>query len=369
MHIRFLDLQVQHLGLREELKEAFDAVIDSGWYIQGEQLEKFESEFAAYCGAKYCIGVGNGLDALHLTLRAMQIGAGDEVIVPSNTFIATWLAVSYAGATPVPVEPDPATHNIDPDRLSNAVTSRTKAIVPVHLYGQPAEMRAISDIARQYGLRVIEDAAQAHGATYDERRTGSLGDAAGFSFYPGKNLGAVGDGGAVTTSDASVAEKLRLLRNYGSRKKYEHLVTGVNSRLDELQAAFLRVKLKHIDAWNARRREIAGRYLSELENLGLTLPLVAAGSEPVWHLFVVRSQRRNELQSHLAGCGIETMIHYPAAPHLQLAYKYLGFAMGDLPVAERLQDEVLSLPIYPQMTDDQVGAVIEACRSFAVRGI
>lgn len=364
MDIPFLDLKSQHIAIKNDLQAAFEDIIDSGWYIQGDALEKFEAEFAIYCCTKYCIGVGNGLDALHLILRAMEIGLGDEVIVPTNTFIATWLAVSYAGATPVPVEPDPMTHNIDPQRVRDAITSKTKAIIPVHLYGNPADMDEINAIARQYGLKVIEDAAQAHGATYHNKKVGSLGDAASFSFYPGKNLGAIGDGGAITTDNPKLAESLKVLRNYGSRKKYEHLVLGFNSRLDEIQAAFLRVKLKHIDEWNARRRVIANRYLSEFQNINLELPQLSKDCEPVWHLFVVRSQQRERLRDYLTQYGVETMIHYPTAPHLQPAYANLGFRKGNFPIAEQLQDEVLSLPIYPQMTEDQVSQVITALHSF-----
>jgi len=364
MVVRFLDLKAQHVELRNELRQAFERTIDSGWYIQGNELAQFEEEFATFCGVKYCVGVGNGLDALHLILRALGVGSGDEVIVPANTFIATWLAVSYAGAVPVPVEPDPVTYNIDPNRIRAVITSKTKAIMPVHLYGYPAGLDEITEIARQYGLKVIEDAAQAHGARYGERKAGSLGDAAGFSFYPGKNLGAIGDGGAITTDDPEMAERLKLLRNYGSLKKYEHLISGFNSRLDELQAAFLRLKLQCIDRWNARRRMVANAYLSSLQNTGLGLPPVSKVSQSVWHLFVVRSQQRDKLREHLLRHGVETMIHYPTAPHLQAAYAHLGLRKGSFPITEQLQDEILSLPIYPQMTEEQVDHVISACRAF-----
>jgi dTDP-4-amino-4,6-dideoxygalactose transaminase len=362
--VRFLDLQAPHIELKEQLEDAYRRVMAGGWYIQGSELLGFEDEFARYSGAKHCIGVGNGLDALHLILRAYGIGEGDEVIVPSNTFIATWLAVTFSGARPVPVEPDPASHNMDPDRIEAAITPKTRAIMPVHLYGRPAQMDAIVGVARRHGLKVIEDAAQAHGASHNGRRAGSLGDAAGFSFYPGKNLGAIGDAGAITTNDTELAEKLRLLRNYGSHKKYHHDLIGFNSRLDELQAALLRVKLARLDAWNARRREIAARYLAGLAGGSLVLPGIPPGIEPVWHLFVVRSARREALKAHLAAQGVETMVHYPIAPHLQPAYASLGIARGSQPVAEQLQDEVLSLPIYPHMSDAQVEQVIAACRSF-----
>lgn len=366
MSVPFLDLKAQNAEVRDPLQLAFERVMDSGWYIQGTELEQFEQEFAAYCGAKYCIGVGNGLDALQLILRALDIGPGDEVIVPANTFIATWLAVSSVGASPVPVEPDPATSNIDPERVRESLSPKTKAIIPVHLYGLPAEMEAINDLADQSNIAVIEDAAQAHGAIYRGRKAGSLGIAAGFSFYPGKNLGAIGDGGGITTSDPKLDNKLRLLRNYGSKNKYEHLVSGVNSRLDELQAAFLRVKLQHLDAWNTRRQSIAQRYLSELRDTHLDLPQVSDHSSPVWHLFVVRSSERDRLQKHLTEQGIQTMIHYPTVPHLQPAYAGLGLKTDKFPLAERLQDEILSLPIYPQMSDEQVTEVIAACQSFEI---
>ena len=364
MSVRFLDLHAQHLALKDELMTAFARVIDSGWYIQGTELEKFEQEFAAYCGTKYCIGVGNGLDALHLILRALEIGPGDEVIVPANTFIATWFAVTHAGAIPVPVEPDPLTYNIDPYRVRDAITPKTRAIIPVHLYGRPAELGEINMIAQQHGLKVIEDAAQAHGAIYRARKVGSLGHAAGFSFYPGKNLGAIGDGGAITTDDQELSEKLYLLRNYGSQKKYEHLIAGYNSRLDEVQAALLRVKLQQLDQWNLRRRIIAARYLSEIKGTHLTLPSQCSDNEAVWHLFVVRSQQREKMRDHLKQHGIETMVHYPTAPHLQPAYVTLGLKQGTFPITEDIQEEVLSLPIYPQMTDEQVSYVIKTCCSF-----
>lgn len=347
--------------LQEALDAAFRRVMASGRYILGEELRAFESEFAAYCGVKHCIGTGNGLDALHLILRAMDIGPGDEVIVPANTFIATWLAVSYAGAVPVPVEPLESTYNLDPSRLEEAITPRTRAVIAVHLYGQPADMDSIREIARAHNLKVIEDAAQAHGARYKGRRTGGLGDAAGFSFYPGKNLGAFGDGGAVTTDDDTLADRVRLLRNYGSPVKYAHDIKGFNSRLDELQAAFLRVKLTRLDAWNDRRRRLATQYLDGLSTIpGVVLPHVPAWAEPVWHLFVIRTPHRDLLQRRLAERGIETLIHYPVPPHKQGAYKEM--AGRSYPVTERLHGEVLSLPMGPAMTDDDVSCVISALR-------
>lgn len=365
MKIPFLDLKALYLELKEELDPAYHRVMESGWYIFSEEVAAFEREFAEYCDVKYCIGVGNGLDALHLILRAMDIGAGDEVIVPANTYIATWLAVSYAGATPVPVEPDEKTYNIDPPRIEAAITEKTKAILPVHLYGQPANMDPILKIAERYQLKVIEDAAQAHGARYKEKRVGGLGVAAGFSFYPGKNLGAFGDGGAVTTNDPIIAEKVRSLRNYGSQKKYYHKVKGFNSRLDELQAAFLRVRLRYLDDWNERRRKIANLYLAELSSASyLTLPRVPSWAVPVWHLFVVRTPERDRLQKHLADCGIQTLIHYPVPPHRQVAYQELSHL--DLPVSERIHREVLSLPMSPVMSDGDAGYVAKAVKSFMI---
>lgn len=369
MNIPFLDLKKPHDELQEELGAAFARVMNSGWYIQGNECKEFEKEFATYCEAEHCIGVGNGLDALHLILRAYDIGVGDEVIVPSNTYIATWLAASYAGATPVPVEPDPRTYNIDPARIAAAITPRTKAIMVVHLYGQPADMDAINAIAKEHGLKVIEDAAQAHGARYKGRRVGALGDAAGFSFYPGKNLGAVGDGGAVTTNDAALAQRIRVLGNYGSQIKYHNEVKGYNSRLDELQAAFLRAKLYVLDEWNAHRQAIANQYLKQLNRAELLLPHVPDWAEPVWHLFVVRSQTRDTLQMQLGSAGIGTMIHYPIPPHMQPAYVELGFGEGSFPIAEAIHREVLSLPMGPCQIDvdtqtviRMVGEIVAQCK-------
>lgn len=360
MKIPFLDLKAPHDELRAELRAAFERVLDSGWYILGEEVRQFEQEFAAYCEAGHCIGVGNGFDALHLILRAYNIGEGDEVIVPSNTYIATWLAASYAGATLVPVEPDVRTYNIEPTLIEAAITPRSKAIIAVHLYGQPADMDAINAIAKKHGLKVIEDAAQAHGARYKGRRVGSLGDAAGFSFYPGKNLGAIGDSGAVTTNDVELAEKVRVLGNYGSRVKYHNEVKGFNSRLDELQAAFLRAKLKKLDEWNKLRKKIAAQYLAGLAGTPLVLPHTPEWAEPVWHLFVIRSARRDSLQAYLASHGIGSMIHYPTPPHLQAAYSELGLKQGSLPVAEAIHREVLSLPIGPAMKAEQVEQTLAA---------
>jgi dTDP-4-amino-4,6-dideoxygalactose transaminase len=360
MHtLPFLDLLAPHVELRAELQAAFTRVLDSGWYILGEEVEAFEAEFAAYCEAEHCVGVGNGLDALHLILRACGVGAGDEVIVPSNTYIATWLSVTYSGARPVPVEPDDQTYNLDPGKIEAAITPATKAIMPVHLYGQPADMDAINGIADRYGLKVIEDAAQAHGARYRGRRVGGLGTAAGFSFYPGKNLGALGDGGAIVTNDAILAQKLRVLRNYGSRVKYHNEVRGFNSRLDELQAALLRVKLPMLDEWNARRRVVATRYKECLASSGLVLPTVPEWAEPVWHLFVVRHRDRNILQEGLQDAGIGTMIHYPVPPHLQPAYEDLGWCKGSFPLSEAIHREVLSLPMGAHVKNEEQLRVVK----------
>lgn len=363
--IPFLDVAAGYRELRDELDEAYRRVMDAGWFILGREVAAFETEFAAYCGVGHCITVGNGLDALHLALRALDIGAGDEVIVPANTFIATWLAVTYAGATPVAVDPDTGTFNVDPAKLEFAITPRTKAVIPVHLYGQPANMAAIREIADAHGLRIIEDAAQAHGARFAGRRAGSWGDCGCFSFYPGKNLGCFGDGGAVTTDDADLAERLRLLRNYGSREKYHHDLPGVNSRLDELQAAFLRVKLRFLDEWNDRRAAVARTYAEALADArGVTLPAVEVGAETVRHLFVVRHPQRDELQRHLAKRGIGAQVHYPVPPHRTQAYAAGGWLGGPLPVSEQLAAEVLSLPIGPHLSGNDVQEVCAAVSEF-----
>jgi dTDP-4-amino-4,6-dideoxygalactose transaminase len=354
--IPFLDLKAPYEELKAELDQAIARVLCSGWYIGGVEVERFEADYATYCGAAECVGVANGLDALHLALRAMDVGPGDEVVVPSNTYIATWLAVSQCGATPVPVEPDEATYDINPAAIEAAVTPRTKVLLPVHLYGQPADLDPILALAERRGLYVLEDAAQAHGARYKGRRIGGHGHAVAWSFYPGKNLGALGDGGAVTTNDAALAERVRLLRNYGSREKYVNEAQGYNSRLDPLQAAVLRVKLARLDEWNDRRRAIAAHYERELSGSGLILPTVRSSAEPIWHLFVVRSPRRDALQKQLAGAGVGTLIHYPIPPHLQQAYAAAGWRKGAFPIAERIADECLSLPIGPHLTAEQARA-------------
>lgn len=355
--VPFLDIPAVYAELRDELDDAARRVMASGAYILGPEVGAFEEEFAAYCGTRHAIGVASGLDALRLILLGYGIGAGDEVIVPSNTFIATWLAVSQTGARPLPVEPDSETHNITADGIESALTSQTRAIMPVHLYGQPADMDAITTLGRERGIPVIEDAAQAHGATYRGRPVGSLAGAAGFSFYPGKNLGALGDGGAVTTDDDALADRIRVLRNYGSRVKYHHDVPGLNSRLDSLQAAFLRVKLRHLDEFTRRRRAVAARYLDRL-NGELVLPVVPPWCEPVWHLFVVRHRQRDALQARLAEAEIDTLIHYPIPPHRTGAYA--DYAHLTLPIAEQLADEVLSLPMGPHLSPEAVERVLDA---------
>lgn len=363
MQVSFLDLVRLHQPIRSQLDRAYQRVMESGWFIMGPELSEFESEFATYSEVQHCIGVGNGLEALHLLLRAYGIGPGDEVIVPSNTFIATWLAVTQCGAMPVPVEPDAKTHNIDAGLIAAAITRRTRVIMPVHLYGQPADMDPINELASKHGLIVIEDAAQAQGARYKGRRVGSLGHAAATSFYPGKNLGALGDGGAILTNDDSIATKVRLLRNYGSTVKYHHELAGYNSRLDELQAAFLREKLKVLDEWNRRRREIATTYSSLLQGASCTLPFAPEYAEPVWHLYVIGNKNRDAMKVHLEKSGVSTVVHYPRPPHQQACYKNSNF--GRLPIAERLALEVLSLPMSPDLSDAEIRYVADAVQSYA----
>ncbi len=364
MTVPFLDLKTTYDELKPQFDKAYQRVMDSGWYVLGQEVSAFEEEFAGFCGAQYCVGVGNGLDALMLIIRAYGIGSGDEVIVPANTYIASLLAITYAGATPVLVEPDINTCNIDPSKIESAITPQTKAIMAVHLYGQPAEMTPINQLAKQYGLKVIEDAAQAHGARFDEVCTGVLGDAAGFSFYPGKNLGAFGDGGAVVTNDEMLADKVRVLRNYGSEIKYHNQYQGVNSRLDELQAAFLRVKLAKMNEWNARRVKIAEYYQQHLNWEAITETRQLPVTESAWHLYVVRSARRDELQAYLADCGIVSMIHYPVPPHLQPAYRSLGFQEGDFPITEQIHRQVLSLPMGPHLSVEHASEVVMAVNKF-----
>jgi dTDP-4-amino-4,6-dideoxygalactose transaminase len=358
--VPFLDLGAGYAELASELEPAALEATRSGMYIGGSQVEDFERDFAAYVGAPHCAGVGNGLDAIMLALMAVGVAPGDEVIVPSHTFIATWLAVSRLGAHLVPVEPDPSTMGISAAAVERALTPRTKAIIPVHLYGLPVDLDPILALAERRGIHVIEDAAQAHGTAYRGRRIGAHGHAVAWSFYPGKNLGAYGDAGAVTTSHSDIDDRVRMLRNYGSRRKYVHEIQGINSRLDPVQAAMLRVRLRHLDRWNARRVEIAARYLRGLAGMRVTLPVVPGWASPVWHLFVVRVKSRDAVQRALAARGIETLIHYPNPPHRQGAYADAAVAQMHLPVAEELAQTVLSLPMGPHLRDEQVDRVIEA---------
>ena len=350
--------------LKTELSAAFERVFERSFYIGGTELDEFEKAFAAYCGTEFCVGAGNGLDALMLALKALGIGAGDEVIVPSNTFIATALAVTYTGARPVFVEPDIRTFNIAPENIEEKITAKTKAIMPVHLYGQPCDMDSISEIAKKHSLFVTEDCAQAHGALYKGKRVGSFGDAAGFSFYPGKNLGALGDAGAAVTNNKDIADKIRALGNYGSDRKYHHIYLGNNSRLDELQAAFLSAKLPLLDKMNKYRQKIADMYISGIKNPDVILPYVMPGVEHVWHVFAIRSERRDELENYLAQNGISTNKHYPTPIHLQNCYKELGIGKGELPIAEEISATELSLPMYYGITEDDVRYVIDVINDF-----
>ncbi len=361
--IPFLNLGAAYEELQPEIESAVLTSLRSGCYIGGQEVMAFEAEYAEYCEAKYCVGVANGLDALHLALLALGVKPGDEVIVPSNTFIATWLAVSQCGAIPVPVEPDAATYNIDPTLIEAAITSRTKVIIPVHLYGQPADMNPILAIARKHNLRILEDGAQAHGSRYQGKRIGSHGDVVAWSFYPGKNLGAYGDGGAITTNDSEIADRINVLRNYGSRVKYINEVHGFNSRLDPLQAAALRVKLKVLDQWNARRASMASLYQIELANIGLSLPFELEWTVPVWHLYVVQHPQRDAVQKKLGEAGICTQIHYPIPPHLQRAYSSEGYVKGQFPIAEQMANQLLSLPMGPHLNELDVFSVISALKA------
>jgi dTDP-4-amino-4,6-dideoxygalactose transaminase len=365
MRVPFLSFSPQHQPIREEVIAAMTKVYDSQWYVLGQAVTDFEAQYAAFNQTAHCIGVANGLDALHLALKALAIGEGDEVIVPSNTYIATWLAVSFVGATPVPVEPDAQTYNLNPALLEAAITPRTKAIMPVHLYGQACEMTAIMDIARRHNLFVIEDNAQAQGATANGLLTGSIGHVNGTSFYPGKNLGALGDAGGITTNDATLAGQLRTLRNYGSQKKYYNEVIGYNSRLDELQAAVLSTKLPYLAGWTQQRQAVAALYDQQLAGLGdLVLPVTAAGSTHVYHLYVVRTAHRDALQQYLTQEGIGTLIHYPVPPHRQQAYAHLNMQPGQFPIAEELAATSLSLPMWPGMGEQEVALVAAAIRGY-----
>ena len=365
MNIPFASFVPMHEEIRKDLDVAFKKVVDKSYFIQGEECEKFEEEYAAYCGTKYCVGVATGLDAIYLILKALDIKAGDEVIVPSNTYIATALAVSFTGATPVFVEPVIDTYNIDVTRIEEKITEKTKAIIAVHLQGRAADMDEINAIAKKHGLYVVEDAAQAHGARYKGQRVGALSDAAAWSFYPGKNLGALGDGGCITTNNKQIADKVRALGNYGSDYKYHHIYQGTNSRLDEMQAAFLRVKLPHLDKWNAARRRIAEVYLAGITNPLIKLPLATSVDyEHIYHVFVIRCDRRDELEKYLKDNGIGTVKHYPVPMHLQKAYEDLNIKEGELPIAEEISKTVLSIPMYYGMTDEEVVYVINIINNF-----
>ena len=375
--IDFLDLKKINAAYRTDLLDACSRVIDSGWYIGGKELQQFEADFAEYCGTKFCVGVANGLDALTLTLRAWRelgkLALGDEVIVPANTYIASILAITENGLVPVLVEPDEKSFNLHPSKIEALITPKTRVIMAVHLYGQLADMPVITAIAKKHNLLVLEDSAQAHGAQTNNKKAGNWGDASGFSFYPGKNLGALGDAGAITTNDPDLVEVLKALRNYGSHEKYKNIMLGVNSRLDEIQAAMLGVKLKHLDEEAEARRTIADAYMRSIRNSHISLPLpyetdVLTFTEHAWHLFVVRSAHRDKLQQHLAENGVQTLIHYPIPPHQQEAYKNYDFSSRSFPVTELIHNEILSLPISPVMTHEQAMKVIEVCNSFSVSG-
>lgn len=365
LRVPFLSLEHIHRQCAAELEASFRSVLARGQYILGEEVARFEESYRRFNKSAFCVGVGNGLDALTISLKSLGVGPGDEVIVPSNTFIATALAVSHLKATPIFVEPRIETYNINPDLIARAITRRTRAIIPVHLYGQPCEMDAILAIAKSHHLPVVEDNAQAQGATYRGRPTGSFGIINGTSFYPGKNLGALGDAGAITTNSSSLYRKALALRNYGSHKKYENHVLGFNSRLDELQAAFLSVKLRRLDSWNRERRHLARLYTHELTGVGdLTLPFLAPGATSVYHLYVARSSRRDALREYLSKNGVDTLIHYPIPPHLQIAYRALGYGSGDFPIAEKLSKSCLSLPLYPGLGPENVRRVAGLVRRF-----
>lgn len=362
--MKFMDMGPMNNNIKGKVMEAIERVYDSNWYILGKEATAFENDFAAYCGSKHCIGVGNGLDALYLILRGYDIGYGDEVIIPANTYIATALSVTFTGAKPIFVEPDEKTFNINPDKINEAITSKTKAIIAVHLYGQPADMEPINKLAKKYKIKVIEDNAQAQGAEYNNIKTGNLSDAAGISFYPGKNIGALGDGGAVTTNDDELAEKIRALRNYGSNIKYYNEYKGINSRLDEIQAAILRVKLEYLDSWNKHREKIAKIYLNNINQKDIILPVSLENTKVVWHQFVIRHKDRDRLQEYLKENSIDTMIHYPVPIYKQKAYLEYEDLENTLKISKKLADEVLSLPIYPYMRIEDVYKVAEVLNKF-----
>jgi dTDP-4-amino-4,6-dideoxygalactose transaminase len=362
--IPFLSLESQHSAIRREMMDAIEKVVDGNSFILGKELTAFENQYAAYHHVPYCVGVANGLDAIYLSLKALGLKNGDEVLVPSNAYIAAWLAVAMCGATIVPIEPDISTYNIDVAKMEAAITKRTKCIIPVHLFGQACQMDELMALAKKYSLYVIEDNAQAHGAAYKMKKTGSFGHVNATSFYPTKNLGAMGDGGAVTTSEKRFYDQICALRNYGSSHKYSNEVVGVNSRLDEMQASILSVKLKYLDTWIAQRRSIAQMYLTELQGLGLILPSSAPGSTHVYHIFAVRTAQRDKLQEHLLSKGIHTLIHYPIPPHLQKAFSHLGYKKGDFPISEKLADSSLSLPIWPGLQKGQIEFICESVSGF-----
>lgn len=364
MKTPFVSFEPMHKEIEKEVVNKFKEVYNKNWFIQGEEVNKFEKEFAEFCESKYCIGCGNGLDALYLILRGYDIGKGDEVIVPSNTYIATALAVSYVGAKPVFVEPDLNTYNINTKLIEKAITSKTKAIIAVHLYGQPADMDEINAIAKKHDLKVIEDSAQSHGALYKGKKVGSLGDASGFSFYPGKNLGALGDAGAIVTSDIDLADKIRAIANYGSDRKYHHIYKGTNSRLDELQAAFLRIKLRNLNRWNEDRRKIAQKYIECIKNDRIVKPYQSDFAEHVWHLFVISTEKRDEFEEYLRKNDIGSTIHYPIPIHMQKAYEDFNIKEGTFPIAEKISKEVLSIPMWYGMTDECVDYVIDKINKF-----
>ena len=365
MKVPFSTFVPMHAEIKNEVMKKFEEVYDRSWFVQGEEVAAFEQEFSSFCGCRFAVGCGNGLDALYLILKAMDIGEGDEVIVPSNTFIATALAVTYAGATPVFVEPYLKTFNINPSLIEEKITAKTKAIIAVHLYGQPADMDEINHISKKYGLKVVEDCAQAHGALYKGHKVGSLGEAAGFSFYPGKNLGALGDGGAVVTSNEELARKVRALGNYGSLEKYNHIYMGNNSRLDEVQAAFLRIKLKYLEKWTRNRQETARRYLTEIRNSKIILPALPENRSHVWHIFAVRCMERDCLEEYLNRHEIGTTKHYPVPLHLQKAYSDLKIIQGSLPLAEEISATQLSIPMYYGMTDSETQYIIDKLNAFS----
>lgn len=365
MSVPFLDLHASYKELELEIDNAVKRVLNSGFYILGPEVESFESEYAQFCDASYCVGVGNGLDAIYISLKALGVGVGDEVLVPTNTYIATWLAVSQCGARPVPIEPSVDSYNLDPSLIEKSITNKTKAIIAVHLYGRPAPLDEILKIAKKFDLKVIEDAAQAHGAVYKDKKIGGHSDMVTWSFYPGKNLGAFGDGGAITTNSEVLAKKAAVIRNYGSERKYENDIKGLNSRLDPIQAAILRVKLSRLDEWNARRTEIAKTYDDSFKSVGWYVPGEESGCSSSWHLYVLRHSRRDSIVAELNARGINVLIHYPIPPHLQRAYSSLGYVRGDFPIAEKLADEVFSLPIGPHLSVENMHRVVESVLKLA----